>query len=280
VGFTLENIGNAPLTVTGTVLTGAAATAFTVDTPPPASVPAGGTATFTVALAPTSAGSKAAVADVTSNDPDQPHYTFAVGGVAFGELRGLWALDETDGQAVADSSGQGSEGTATQVTWVAAHSGNGASFNGTDSYIRVPSSSALNPQTITVAAWIRPVDWQGNRRILQKGAGDDQYRLLAENSALVFDISNVGRVTTALPAANAWTHVAATYDLASVRLYVNGVEVASVASTAAMPETSDTLFIGTKTKGAPAGDHFKGVLDDVRVYGRALTAAEVAALSN
>jgi len=77
--------------------------------------------------------------------------------------------------------------------------------------------------------------------------------------------------TSALPA-NTWTHVAATYDGTRIRFYVGGVLVASQAVTGSYQVNTSPLWIGGN---AVYGEHFKGKLDDIRVYSRALTPAEV-----
>ena len=77
--------------------------------------------------------------------------------------------------------------------------------------------------------------------------------------------------TTALPV-NTWSHLAATYDGTTVRLYVNGVQVASAAKTGPLATSTLPLEIG--------GDHiygsnFQGRIDDVRVYSTALTPSQL-----
>ena len=73
--------------------------------------------------------------------------------------------------------------------------------------VRILNSNSLNPTTgLTIEAWVDPLTWENppfsNGRILQKGYSDNQYRLLKEGSAFVFDVSNVGtlRVDNQLPA--------------------------------------------------------------------------------
>src|SRR5207302_919194 len=73
-------------------------------------------------------------------------------------------------------------------------------------------------------------------------------------------------------AVNTWTHLAATFDGATVRLYVNGVQVTSQAQTAPLAITTGTLQIGADSY---AGENFAGRIDEVRIYNRALTAAEM-----
>ena len=68
-----------------------------------------------------------------------------------------------------------------------------------------------------------------------------------------------------------WTHVALTYDGSLLRLYVNGVQAASANVSGAIQSSSSPLWIG----GNQYDENFVGLIDDVRVYNRALTQAEI-----
>jgi hypothetical protein len=68
--------------------------------------------------------------------------------------------------------------------------------------------------------------------------------------------------------------VATTYDGAMMRLYVNGVEVASRPQTGTISTTSDPLTIGGNTF---SGQNWTGLMDEVRIYNRALNASEIQA---
>ena len=72
--------------------------------------------------------------------------------------------------------------------------------------------------------------------------------------------------------ANTWAHLAATYDGATVRLYVNGVQVASRAQTGAIATSTNPLQIGGDSI---YGQYFAGRIDEVRIYNRALSVAEI-----
>jgi hypothetical protein len=71
---------------------------------------------------------------------------------------------------------------------------------------------------------------------------------------------------------NVWTHVALTYDGAMLRLYVNGVQVASGAQAGSLQTPATPLRIGGNV---PYGEYFEGLIDEVRVYNRALSATEI-----
>src|SRR5207248_1621486 len=77
--------------------------------------------------------------------------------------------------------------------------------------------------------------------------------------------------TAALPV-NSWSHVAVTYDGASLRLYVNGTQVASQAQTGNLITSTNPLQIGGDST---YGQFFQGTIDEVRVYNVALTATQI-----
>ena len=73
---------------------------------------------------------------------------------------------------------------------------------------------------------------------------------------------------------NVWTHLALTYDGAQMRLYVDGELTDTTAAPEGVEPSAGDLSIGCETE---YKDHFKGLIDEVRVYDRALGAGEVAA---
>ena len=282
--FFVGNIGNSPLQLSGTprvAISGANASSFTVIAQPAASVPGPGAMSFQIQFSPDSTGTKTANVAIASNDSDEPITTFAIRGTGSAQnLIAWWKFDETTGSIASDSSGAGHTGTLTgpPPQWAANGLIDGAiNFTGElDQSVTIPDSAELNPTSnITIAGWVFPFDWAGNRRILQKGNGDNQYRLLAEGGNLVWDIAGVGRLQTNLPPPNDWVHMAATYGAETMRIYINGVQVASQPAVGPIPVTGDPLYLGTKTPGSVAGDHFNGYLDDLRLYASALSAGEI-----
>jgi hypothetical protein len=69
-----------------------------------------------------------------------------------------------------------------------------------------------------------------------------------------------------------WSDVALTYDGATLRLYVNGRQVSTRATTGTIQTPPNPLWIGGNR---PYGEHFRGLIDEVRVYDRALTENEI-----
>ncbi len=143
----------------------------------------------------------------------------------------------------------------------------------------IPDAPALDPGTaITIDAWIYPTVLNG--RIVDKitADGTDGYFLdvTAGVGRLRFTSSPGTTQTPTSVAVNTWTHVAATYDRANMRLYLNGVNVRVVQSTIAIPANAVSLRIGADAAGGTA---FTGILDEVGLYNRALPDAETLSIA-
>jgi CotH kinase protein/Concanavalin A-like lectin/glucanases superfamily len=202
-------------------------------------------------------------------------------------LVGYWKLDETAGPMARDTSTAMNHGTLMNfrpADFVVGRTGNGLTFDPlVVPVVVVANAPSLNPTTgLSIAAFIRANDWTGNRRIVQKGDTDNQYRLTAESGVLKLHLAGVtnGTLEAVLPATGGFHHVAGTFDGKSMRIYVDGAVVAEekapIGSIAVSPSN---LHIGLKRVGAPNVDAFSGVLDEVVLYDRGLNAAEVARLA-
>jgi hypothetical protein len=197
-------------------------------------------------------------------------------------LVGWWTFDEGSGNIAADSSGNGNDGTLNgPLEWTTEGKiGGGMAFTGPYNFVLVEDAPSLNmTDEITIAAWINP-SWTGNNRILQKssGGGDNQYRLIKEGGNNIrFHIPPASNfeVTGNIPPQGEWTHLAATYDGSMIKVYYDGVVVGETEFSGAMGTSDGQLFIGNKWAQAPAGDEFNGLMDDVRIYNRALTLSEI-----
>lgn len=197
-------------------------------------------------------------------------------------LIGYWPLDEGGGAQAGDFSGNGNTGGMNISTnWTNGRRGGGWFVQEPSDRISVPDSPSLNPTSqITMTAWIYPQNWSANRRILQKGITDNQYRFTAEAGSFLVDIRPLTGVSTTLPPTNQWTHVAVTYNGSAVAIYYNGVLQTSAARSGSLTTSSDPLIIGCKlATSCAAGDAFNGTLDDVRLYNRALSVEEIQALA-
>jgi hypothetical protein len=220
--------------------------------------------------------------DASSNSATSQPVTVTVSNTGPTGLVAAYNFDAGSGTTVADLSGKGNTGTLSNATWTTAGHTNGAlSFNGTNALVSVPDSASLDLTTgMTLEAWVNPsalgTAW---RTVVMKEQppGNLAYALYANTdttrpSAHVFTSAEaILRGTSAL-LLNGWTHLAASYDGTTLRLYVNGTQVASVAASGAITTTAGSLRIGGNNIWS---EWFAGVIDDVRVYNRALTATEI-----
>jgi hypothetical protein len=132
---------------------------------------------------------------------------------------------------------------------------------------------------MTLEAWVYPTTVPNSwRDVVYKG--DDNYYLMVTSqpgsrpaAGGTFAGVNANAFGAKL-AANTWSHLAATYDGVTVRLYVNGVQAGSKAQTGAISTSANPLQIGGD---ALYGQYFSGRIDEVRVYRVALSQAEIQA---
>ncbi|MBK6772287.1 MAG: proprotein convertase P-domain-containing protein [Ignavibacteria bacterium] len=156
-----------------------------------------------------------------------------------------------------------------------------SSFAGTQtSYASVPNSSSVNiTGSFSIEAWVNPSN-TANKGVIAKGGslGTSLRYAIRITSSRVVLITNGGprlsSKSTSLIPVNTWTHISATYNSGSgnFNIYINGIlDSSSVVAGAAPTANTDSLYIGISGASTP----FNGMLDEVRLWNRELTAAEV-----
>lgn len=222
-------------------------------------------------------------------------------------LKGYWSLNGQDisGTTAYDQSGAGNIGTLISgPTRAPGKIGQALSFDNTDDYVSLGSNASVDDlSVITVAAWIKPNSTGGGTlaKILNKAtsaSGGWEFGVCAHASwgcsesdtRLRFYRWFSGTAGDWNSAASSlqmdvWQHVVLVYDSSSSAndpvFYIDGSVSATTEfgtpSGTASSDASHTLTIGNR----PAADRtFDGLIDEVRLYNRALSAAEIAALYN
>jgi alpha-mannosidase len=262
LAITLVGTGTATPTPTPTPTATPASTATPTPTPTPT-----GTATPTSTPTPTPAG--------TPTPSPTP-------GTA--NLVAYWRLDESSGTTASDATGTGHTGTVSGATWQPSggHILGALSFDGSNDNVTATATTDLNiTDYITVAGWFKTsqaattstsiIRHDGHFTALQLvsgGTGRAVYWIGATKYYLNFTWSYNN---------NAWHHYAAVYDKnVGAKIYIDGTLVTSAATTGALATSAKNLSLGaTETATEP----YSGLLDDVRVYNKALSQAEVQTLA-
>jgi len=222
-------------------------------------------------------------------------------------LVGWWKLDDassgTSPATAADSSGNGNNGTNTATpTWTGSGKiGSALTLNGTTQDVSVPDVASLRlAGSWTVSGWINmpSLPPSGDRYTLvskNDASSNENYEILVDNQSnsnmfgvtgpsFVVHFATSGGVDkfatyTAPINTGTWYLVTGTWDGTTLTLYVNGASVATnVPGAVPASASGQALLIGYDNTGSAQPYWAHGTIDDVRVYSRALSAAEVGQL--
>jgi glucose/arabinose dehydrogenase len=177
-----------------------------------------------------------------------------------------WGFDETAGTKARDASGHGRTGTLTGPLRVSAgRFGNALDFDGVDDWVTVRAPRVTS--AMTVEAWVYPLSRRGSVAVRESARGSS-WSLYPHEAGIGTRFARGGALKL-----RRWTHLAMTYDGATIRRYVNGVLAGSRARKGAVPSSSYPLRFGGN---AVWREWFRGRLDEIRLYDRALSAAQIA----
>ena len=184
-------------------------------------------------------------------------------------------FDEASGSIAEDCSGFGNDGTV-YAAWTDGKSGNALEFDGVNDYVSCGSDSSLELKEFTYCAWIKPAtispQYQqiiGKSSIWNKGFFVSYGHL---RGCVAQSSTNATAVKYNTVTANTWQHVAMTYANNEVKLYLNGTLLATANTTGAgdiVSTSESSLLISSQSY------PFNGLMDDVRVYSRALSANDI-----
>jgi len=156
--------------------------------------------------------------------------------------------------------------------------------NGT--YVDVPNAAGLNPtNAITVDAWVNGTQFGSLAAMVKKADLSAGYAMEMASGPFAFWV-NIGGAwhptySTTTPAPNTWYHVAGTYDGSTLAIYVNGVLESSTPLTGGITAASNDLNFGRDPANpSDASRYWDGLIDEVEIFNRGLSASEVQSIYN
>ena len=163
----------------------------------------------------------------------------------------------------------------------------GLGTNAEPDYVQVPDDDDLTPSgsALTISAWIYPQDVTGLQMIFGRWHDNTkfEYELQMWSGQIKFWLGNELTVATSATTlgSGSWYHVAGVWNGSNLQIYIDGSpDGSSVAFAGSVSNTDTFLSIGGQRWSAQWWRFFDGVIDDVRIYDRALSADEVAILAN
>ena len=196
-----------------------------------------------------------------------------------------FSFDELDGDTVTDHSQYGNDGTtAGAPELVDGKFGKALKLNGDTDWVEVPHADILSvDEGVTVMAWINAERHQGPNAqrwqgIVAKGNDTRSYSFYTEfpSECLHLSAGGSGSVCNGTVLLNVWQHVVAHVDDGVHRYWLNGENVGEFDGQNPLPGTADTadVLVG---KTHENNRQFLGLIDEVRVWNRALSEDEIIA---
>lgn len=213
-------------------------------------------------------------------------------------VKGYWTFDEAGGTLAKDFSGSQNNGTLTNFDFNSSSGWfNGTSckygsclrFDGVNDYVAVsnPSNIPIGNSAYTMAAWFKVGTYSGAQGIVGWGNFGTTNQVnalrLAQNICGGVNLGfrhywwgNDLDVCTSYPAVGGWSHVVATFDGTTRKIYLNGTQIASDTPIGHSVPNANNFRIGSTNN----GEYFNSTIDDVRIYDRAITTAEITSIAN
>jgi len=191
-----------------------------------------------------------------------------------------WPCDEGQGAVLHDRTGHGGDGRIHGAKWVRCGRLFALEFDGLDDEVDLGTPPALNlSRAVSVEMWVKAAGTPsaGEPGIFGKSYESFVLTHYVDGNAWWY-ISGGGNNARAPLAAGTWHHVAGTFDGKQLRLYVDGALAGIGQSKAATIGRDDRCFVGTSSgnRQFTKGKNFRGMVSQIRVYDRAISADEVA----
>lgn len=140
------------------------------------------------------------------------------------------------------------------------------------------SALATNIGQFSAEVWVKPTNSIASQAILGKA---EEMRIFTDSSGYagcqikVTSWQTAATATTNALTINSWNHVACTYDKANIKVFVNGVQVATQAQTSAPDDTANAILLGQDSSASTPYSNLTGVVDNFQFYNYARSAKQI-----
>ena len=205
--------------------------------------------------------------------------SLGIANVAEEGLVAYWPFDEGEGKEAMDITGNGHDGEFNDdPKWVEGKFGTALEFDGVDDHVIVADDPAFAiEENITLMTWFSPNEALTGRRLMSKN----------NSIFVIFDFGNASSIdflvkpdntfaesTTTDWKVGEWDHFAGTFDGKTMKVYINGELEGDAANNVPIAPSNLELWIGGDDLGN-ATDHFPGKIDEVRLYEKTLSEADI-----
>jgi hypothetical protein len=179
-----------------------------------------------------------------------------------------------------DLSGQGNNGTLVNGPTYSSSNGGSIVFDGGDDIVSISDSNILDITTsISLESWIYATKSTGIQNVISKSSA-------SQNNSYIYPRTDDGWTTATFylgvpifttliaswPSRDAWHHTVATYDGATMKIYIDGVLSNSKSQSGTISTNTNSLTIGSQPG---YGEYYGGRVSGAKIYNRALTASEI-----
>ena len=194
-------------------------------------------------------------------------------------LVGWWKLDETSGATAANAAGTPNGTTSGGPTWGAGRISNALTFDGVNDVLTIPSTSALATSYYTVSLWVKPGALNTSALFEHSRYSQNWYGIFIVSPGRIhMRITDYDTLETsaAVLKTGSWQHIAVTFNGIDAIIYLNGVVVQSGTYSHVESPSANTTTIGSNAD----NERYTGAIDDIRVFNRALSPAEILTIYN
>jgi hypothetical protein len=183
-----------------------------------------------------------------------------------------------------DISGGNNNGITNNVSLTTDRNGKANSayyFNGTNAFIRIPNNPSLSGGTeLTLSVWIKPEDLNGTLRGIitkwyQTASSDTYAMLIASTNQILAAVNGNPEIYSGIISANNWIQIVYTHSSTLDKIYINGILVSTINVSRGVATTTIPIIIGADSNNGTIWRFFKGKIDEVKIYNRALTVQEI-----